>query len=68
VDGTGPDQSKQQVGKPIHYVTLKLTLTVSTVLVSKPLFLNPIFIPEKKSLFGSICERRIVNSTRKQNK
>jgi hypothetical protein len=47
VDGTGPDQSKPQVGKPIHNVTLKLTLTVSTVLVPQTQFRNPIFMPEK---------------------
>lgn len=34
-----PDQSKPQVGKSIHNVTLKLTLTVSTVLVLQTLFL-----------------------------
>jgi len=62
VDGTGPDQSKPQVGKSIHNVTLKLTLAVSNVLASQTLFLNPIFMSEKKYLIGSISERRIVNS------
>ena len=51
---TKPVQMRTDSGsiEPIHYGTLKLTLTMSTVLVLQTLFLNSIFIPGgKKKIF-----------------
>jgi hypothetical protein len=67
-DGIGLDQSKRQIGRPMHNVTLKFTVTVYIVLVLQTLALNAIVMFEKCLLFGSISERIIVNSTWKQNK
>lgn len=67
MDETGPDQSKPQVGKAIHNVRLKFTLTLSAVLVLQTLFLNPVFMPEKENLYLAVLVKEEL-STVHENK